>query len=130
MRNGIALTDGDRWDWLIHLRQESIRQLDAGNTGVVLTCSALKHKYRDVMRVAPNSSPELQLRFIYLHAPEEVLMKRVSSRKGHYMAANMVHGQFDILEPPTKDETDVITIDVTGSMEEIKKEILSKALGK
>ncbi|KAK6843154.1 glucokinase [Apiospora arundinis] len=53
MRNGIPLTDADRWDWLTLLREESLRQLSKGNESVVLTCSALKRKYRDVIRVAP-----------------------------------------------------------------------------
>ena len=130
MSNGIPLTDADRWDWLTALREESLRQLEAGNNGVVLTCSALKRKYRDVIRVAPYFSPDLQLHFIYLHAPEEVLLKRVTARQGHYMGANMVHSQFDILEPPTKDEVDVISIDVSRPIDDVNKEALSKALEK
>ncbi|KAI1415554.1 gluconokinase-like protein [Hypoxylon sp. FL1857] len=130
MRNGIPLTDADRWDWLTALREESLRRLEAGDSGVVLTCSALKRKYRDVIRVAPYFSSDVELHFIYLHAPEEVLLKRVTARQGHYMGANMVHSQFDILEPPTRDEIDVISIDVAQSIEEVDKEALSRALGK
>ncbi|KAI0838822.1 gluconokinase-like protein [Hypoxylon sp. FL0890] len=130
MKNGIPLTDTDRWEWLTTLRQEALHQLEAGKKGVVMTCSALKRKYRDVIRVAPYFSPDLQLHFIYLHAPEEVLLKRVTARQGHYMGANMVHSQFEGLEPPTEVETDVISIDVTRSIEEVHKEVLSEALGK
>lgn len=128
MSNGIPLTDADRWDWLTALREESLRQLDAGNVGVVLTCSALKRKYRDVIRVAPYFSPNLHLHFIYLHASEEVLLKRVSARQNHYMGANMVHSQFDILEPPTSDEVDVISIDVSKPVGDVKTEALDKVL--
>ncbi|PQE14830.1 thermoresistant glucokinase family carbohydrate kinase protein [Rutstroemia sp. NJR-2017a WRK4] len=53
MSKGIPLTDADRWDWLTALREESLRRLTSGSDGVVLTCSALKRKYRDVIRVAP-----------------------------------------------------------------------------
>ncbi|KAI1758580.1 gluconokinase-like protein, partial [Hypoxylon sp. FL1150] len=130
MRNGIPLTDADRWEWLTVLREESLRQLKAGNNGVVLTCSALKRKYRDVIRVAPYFSPDIRLHFIYLHAPEEVLLSRVAARRGHFMGAGMVHSQFDILEPPTEDELDVISIDVTGPIEKVNQEVFLKASGK
>ncbi|KAJ9142158.1 hypothetical protein NKR23_g7421 [Pleurostoma richardsiae] len=85
---------------------------------------------RDVIRVAPYFSRNVQLHFIYLHAPESVLLQRVAARKGHYMGANMVHSQFEALEPPTEAETDVISIDVSRSVEEIEQETLSKVLEK
>ncbi|KAI0972546.1 thermoresistant gluconokinase [Xylaria arbuscula] len=119
MANGIPLTDADRWDWLTLLREESLRQLASGAEGVVLTCSALKRKYRDVIRVAPYFTHDVQLHFIYLHAPESVLLERVSHREGHYMGANMVRSQFEILEPPTAEETDVISVDVSGPVPEV-----------
>jgi len=128
MSAGIPLTDADRWDWLTALREASIKELDRGSEGVVLTCSALKRKYRDVIRVAPYFSPNLHLHFIFLHAPEEVLLQRVLARKNHYMGANMVHSQFDILEPPTADEVDVITIDVSKTAEEVMAEALARAI--
>lgn len=130
MSNGIPLTDADRWDWLTALRQESIKQLDAGQNGVVLTCSALKRKYRDVIRVAPYFSRNLYLHFIWLYAPEEVLLKRVTARQNHYMGANMVHSQFDILEPPQADEIDVLSVDVSGATDEVKADALYKVLQK
>lgn len=130
MANGIPLTDADRWDWLTLLREESLRRLAAGAEGVVVTCSALKRKYRDVIRVAPYYSHDVVLHFIYLHAPEQVLLERVGLRQNHYMGANMVSSQFSILEPPTEEETDVISIDVTKSQEEVRTEALDKAIRK
>ncbi|KAK7753217.1 hypothetical protein SLS62_004736 [Diatrype stigma] len=130
MASGQPLTDADRWDWLTLLRDESLRQLSLGAEGVVLTCSALKRKYRDVIRVAPYYSHDVLLHFIYLHAPEDVLLERVGKRQGHYMGANMVHSQFSILEPPTAEETDVISIDVSASMEEVKREALERVFHK
>jgi gluconokinase len=127
MSAGIPLTDADRWDWLTALREASIHELDKGSDGVVLTCSALKRKYRDVIRVAPYFTPNVHLHFIYLDAPEEVLLQRVSARKNHYMGANMVHSQFEVLERPTPDEVDVITIDVTQSQEAVKADALDRA---
>jgi len=126
MAHGIPLTDADRWDWLTRLREESLSRLESGSQGVVLTCSALKRKYRDVIRVAPYYSHDVLVHFVYLHAPEEVLMARVQARKGHFMGASMVHSQFGILEAPGKSETDVISVDVSGSLEEIEEEALAK----
>ncbi|KAI8632079.1 P-loop containing nucleoside triphosphate hydrolase protein [Xylariaceae sp. FL1651] len=126
MANGIPLTDADRWDWLTLLREESLRQLASGAEGVVLTCSALKRKYRDVIRVAPYFSHDVMLHFIYLHAPEAVLLERVGQRQGHYMGANMVRSQFEILEPPTTEETDVISVDVSGPISGVLTEALDQ----
>jgi len=128
MSAGIPLTDADRWDWLTALREASIRELDRGNDGVVLTCSALKRKYRDVIRVAPYFTPNLHVHFIYLDASEELLLKRVQARQNHYMGANMVHSQFDILERPTAAEIDVLTVDVDRTLEEVKTAALDRVL--
>ncbi|KAM0332272.1 hypothetical protein ACHAQA_002548 [Verticillium albo-atrum] len=126
MANGIPLTDADRWDWLTALREESRRQLADGSDGVVLTCSALKRKYRDVIRVAGYYDHSLLIHFIYLNADESVLLQRVQSRQNHYMGANMVSSQFSILEPPQADERDVISVDVSRTMEEVKRDALSR----
>ena len=131
MSRGEPLTDADRWDWLTVLREESIRRLatDPGAPGVVVTCSALKRKYRDVLRVAPYYVQHLRVHFIYLRAPEDVLLQRVANRQGHYMGADMVHSQVSILEMPAADETDVITLDVTRPAEEVRQDALERVLG-
>ncbi|KAF7853368.1 hypothetical protein EAF04_010662 [Stromatinia cepivora] len=126
MAQGTPLNDADRWDWLTKLRDESVNRLNSGSQGVVLTCSALKRKYRDVIRVASYYDHNVLVHFVYLHASEETLLERVGARKGHFMGANMVHSQFGILEPPTKDETDVIQVDVSGSIEEVERDALAK----
>ncbi|XWW92602.1 hypothetical protein V2A60_000527 [Cordyceps javanica] len=126
MRTGVPLTDADRWDWLTQLRDESMRRLAEGAHGVVVTCSALKRKYRDVIRVAAYYNSNILIHFIYLDAPEEVLLQRVSARQGHYMGANMVQSQFDILERPAVDETDVFSIDVSRSIGEVKQDAIAR----
>lgn len=115
MASGHALTDGDRWDWLILLRQEAMSKLSGDTLGVVLTCSALKHKYRDVMRIAPYNDSNVLVHFVYLRANEELLLARVQARQGHYMKADMVVSQFDSLEEPTTEERDCLTLDVSGT---------------
>jgi len=125
MSRDIPLTDADRWDWLTRLREESLQRLSS-SPGVVVTCSALKRKYRDVIRVAPYYFHDVLVHFIYLHAPESVLLARVQARHGHYMGAGMVHSQFDALEEPGEEETDVIAVDVSGSMDEVEATTLEK----
>jgi len=126
MSKGIPLTDADRWDWLTRLREESLIKLSSGSQGVVVTCSALKRKYRDVIRVAPYYSHDVLVHFVYLHAQEAVLLARVQARHGHYMGANMVHSQFDALEEPRMEETDVIRVDVSGTVDEVEADALAK----
>lgn len=136
MGRGIPLTDEDRWDWLISLRQaaiDALSPLEDNNfhppTGVVVACSALKQKYRDVMRVAAYGSPSVQIHFVYLKLGEEVLMQRVTQRQSHYMKNNMVHSQLAALEEP-KGEWDVITIDVEGPVEEVQRSVIDAVVEK
>lgn len=106
MAAGIALTDADRHGWL----QEVARQLDnaaARSGGVVVSCSALKRAYRDLLRAA---APDL--RIVFLHGPADLLRDRLATRLGHYMPASLLQSQLDALEPPAADEFP-ITIDIT-----------------
>jgi len=119
MSQGVALTDEDRWDWLIQLREEAVDALDSGAEGVILTCSALKRKYRDVIRVARYNDHDVRVHFIYLRASEELLTQRVASRQGHYMKPSMIKSQLQSLEEPKK-ERDVHSIDVSGSQVEVR----------
>jgi len=124
MAANIPLTDSDRWDWLIILREEAVKELGESNNGVVVTCSALKHKYRDVIRVAAYDHPSVQIHFIYLRADESVLLQRVGARQGHYMKNTMVHSQFESLEEPDA-EWDVLSVDVRASPAEVQKTALA-----
>jgi len=120
MSSGIPLADADRWDWLVELRDAAVDSLDDGAQGVVLTCSALKKKYRDVIRVACYNDHAVQIHFIYLRASEELLLQRVQARKGHYMKSSMVKSQFQSLEEPRK-ERDTVSIDVSGSQDQVQR---------
>ena len=124
MRTGQPLTDADRWDWLILLREEALSALlspSAATNGVIVTCSALKRKYRDVLRVASYHHPAVQVHFVFLQASEALLMDRVRARKGHYMKDYMVRSQFQSLETPTEDERDVLSVDAGGASEEVQR---------
>lgn len=115
MANNQPLTDADRWDWLIQLREEAIRQLNSPKapSGVFVTCSALRQRYRDVIRVAAYDHPNVQIHFIFLSVPAALVLSRVAQRQGHYMKSGMVESQFDILETPDS-EWDVLSVDCSG----------------
>ena len=130
MNNGVPLTDEDRWDWLIALRKAAIDAVSPTESNnfhppiaVVVSCSALKGKYRDAMRVAVYGSPYIKIHFIYLKLNEETLMQRVTQREAHYMKSNMVRSQLQALEEP-QGEWDVVTINVDGSQEQVCRRVL------
>lgn len=130
MGNGTPLNDMDRWDWLISLRDAAVNTLSTPESdsspqvpsGVIMSCSALKLKYRDVIRVAAYDHPSVRIHFIYLKADENKLMERVLGRSSHYMKGNMVRSQFEALEDPC-DEKDVLAVDVDASPEEVQKRV-------
>lgn len=127
MAANVPLDDADRWDWLILLRDQALKSLQQGARGVVVTCSALKKKYRDVIRTATlyDEDPNAQVHFVYLRASKETLLARVGARQGHYMKDAMVISQLAALEEPDEDEVkrlkDVEVIDVKGTQAEVQK---------
>lgn len=91
MRNGVALTDEDRAEWLDTLGGE----LKARPSGAVLTCSALKVAYRDRLR-----SAVADLRFAWLELDAAAAQERVAGRGSHFFPAALVATQFEALQPP------------------------------
>lgn len=104
MAAGVPLTDADRHDWLHTLAAELARARRAGD--VVLSCSALKRSYRDILR---SGAPDLA--FVHLAGTPELLTQRMAQRTGHYMPASLLASQLDTLESPQADER-AITLDV------------------
>jgi len=95
MRAGVPLDDDDRKDWLDRLGVELANATATGQPAV-LTCSALKRRYRDILRQAVPA-----LGFVYLELSPETAAERVSRRSGHFMPASLIDSQFRDLEPPT-----------------------------
>ena len=133
MTQGQSLTDQDRWDWLISLREAAASRLSPSKSsrmkahdGVVVTCSALKRRYRDVIRVAAYHDNDVMVHFIFLKADEKVLLARVQGRKGHFMKSTMVRSQIELLEEPDMQEQgkDVLEVDCGGSLTEVQKQVL------
>lgn len=102
MAAGRPLTDEDRWPWL-----HSLRDGLAASQALVVTCSALKRAYRDVLRGAGG------VRFVFLDVDPELATRRVAGRSGHFMTTAMVASQFADLEVPTSDEPDVVAVDAS-----------------
>lgn len=120
MQAGIALTDADREGWLERLT-ERLAQADAEH-GLVLTCSALKRKYRDQLRSAQ------PLGFVFLQLDYETALERVQTRAGHFFSPDLVANQFTTLEDPSS-EADVLTVGATMGLDEIAQRIQQWIVG-
>lgn len=95
MSAGTPLDDQDRAGWLLRLGEEMRACIESGQRPV-LTCSALKLKYRETLR---NAVPGLG--FVFLELTREEAANRVAHRPGHFMPASLIDSQFATLEPPT-----------------------------
>lgn len=104
MRQGVPLTDEDRWPWLARLNK-ALR--DSTQPWTILSCSALKRSYRE--RLAEGLGDSLQ--FIFLDASKEVIAARLENRAHEYMPASLLESQFQTLEIPHVDEP-VVTVSV------------------
>lgn len=127
MSRGEPLTDEDRWGWLKALKEHAeVHPEKAGTKHLVITCSALKRQYRDLLRQGSGQAGDVQVHFLHLDAPEEVLRERAQARKGHFAGAALVHTQFEALEQPAADERDVVAVCVDQSVEGVQHEALAK----
>src|SRR4051794_34618401 len=107
MRAGTPLADADRGPWLRAIAAWIDARIAAGTSGIV-TCSALRRAYRDVLR-----RPEVT--FVLLDGSREVLAARLSARRGHYMPPTLLDSQLGILERPGPDEQ-AICVDIDSSV--------------
>lgn len=119
MGAGIPLTDEDRMPWLASLRDWMTAQAQAGAAHSIVTCSALKRQYRDILRGAQG-----RVAFIHLSPPQAVNLERMMARQGHYMKAGMLDSQLAILEALAADEYGV-KIDNAGAPEAVEADILA-----
>ena len=118
MAAGVALTDADRHDWLQALAQHLKAAHDA-NRALVVSCSALKRSYRDVLR-----SASAGLAFVHLHGTPALLGQRLAARTGHYMPASLLASQLETLEAPGDDER-AITLDAGQAPDQIAAQAAS-----
>lgn len=122
MAAGIALTDNDRHGWL-HAVAEHLVQARLHGRSIVISCSALKRRYRDLLRQGAADT-----RFIHLHGPADLLAQRLAQRVGHYMPASLLSSQLQTLEPPGPDEG-ALTLDIAAPVERLVQLALSGISG-
>ena len=118
MSAGIPLTDADRKQWLLALRK-IIRQALAKKEFSVLTCSALKAKYRDALA---KKNPYVQ--FVHLTGSRALIAERLKKRRGHFLPPALLASQFAILEAPA----DALVFSCAQSPKQIVAELIH-ALG-
>jgi gluconokinase len=99
MAAGIPLTDDDRRGWLLRIAAR-LRDAKRAGIGLVVSCSALKRSYRDLLR----SLGDEGLRFVYLAGIRALLAERLARRRGHFMPGSLLESQIAILEEPSPDE--------------------------
>jgi gluconokinase len=121
MAAGHPLDDADRAPWLAKVADWVDDRLDAGECGVI-TCSALKRAYRDLIARRGHG-----VEFVYLHGSRALSASRLIARHGHFMPPSLLDSQFATLEEPTADEP-AIRVEIGASPETIAAHI-SDALG-
>ncbi|KAG6916024.1 hypothetical protein DXG01_008793 [Tephrocybe rancida] len=136
MSAGTPLTDADREPWLALIRStaESILDHDgdtASSPGVVITCSSLKHYYREILRgrrtVEGSTQPRISAKtyFVFIEGSRDVLMERMEKRPGHFMKASMLDSQLKTLESPVGEEG-VVVVSVEDSTEEQVRQAVAR----
>jgi gluconokinase len=108
MAAGTPLDDDDRRPWL-----DAVGQWLADHDDGVMSCSALKRRYRDQLR-----SHRTGIAFLQLTGSPELIGARQAGRPGHFMPASLLMSQFDALEPLDPDEHGM-AIDIGQSVDTI-----------
>lgn len=109
MKSGIGLTDSDREPWLKRII-EVVNQFKGKMDIVIVTCSMLKRKYRDLLR----SGIESELKLIMLWKSYEIVEAQISSRQGHFFNPKLLQSQYELLEMPHDEEEGVVVVNCEG----------------
>lgn len=119
MKSGIPLGDADRLPWLGRIAERIDAWRAQGQPGVV-TCSALKRSYRDILI---GDRPDVAL--VYLKGSAELVRQRLAARRGHFMPSTLLDSQLATLEEPSPDESPIV-VDISARPDEIVEEIVRK----
>jgi gluconokinase len=119
MSQGIPLTDEDRAPWLGAIAQW-ISNKSANGESTIVTCSALKRRYRDVLAAADGD-----VRFIHLLGHVELIRSRMKTRAGHFMPESLLPSQVSTLEP-LQDGERGLTVDNVGTPAEVTDRIIAR----
>jgi gluconokinase len=120
MSKGIPLTDEDRQGWLRAIATRIRNANEAGN-GIVVSCSALKRAYRDLLR---NEAGSVQ--FVFLRGGTDLIASRLRERRGHFMPTSLLESQIATLEEPAAEENVWVT-DITKSPDKIVASLVARA---
>jgi gluconokinase len=120
MSSGVPLTDDDRVRWLRSLAMR-IREAREADTGLVMSCSALKRSYRDVLRAEAG-----ELRFVFLRGTRALLAERLAGRRGHFMPPSLLDSQFATLQEPSPDE-EAWVCDIRESPQDLVAALVARA---
>jgi gluconokinase len=118
MHAGIPLSDDDRAPWLAALHNVIAGWARDGQSGI-MTCSALKQSYRDVLTA---DIPRGIYRFVLLDVPLATLEARVKNRPGHFMNPDLLRSQLNTLESPHE----ALRVDAAGEPSAVAQNILSQ----
>lgn len=121
MTSGVPLTDDDRREWLLAIGTR-LREAGRSGTGIVVSCSALKRAYRDLLRARAGD-----LQFVFLRGTAERLATRLATRVGHFMPPSLLASQLATLEEPSPEEK-AWTCDVRESPEAIVAALVARAV--
>ena len=116
MEAGIPLTDEDRWPWLALIRDWISARIDAGESAIV-TCSALRRSYREILAL-----PGVE--FVHLEGTRHDLAERLGRRLGHFMPASLLDSQLETLEPLEPDEAGFV-VDAALPAQEAVQQVLN-----
>ncbi|MDE2361579.1 MAG: gluconokinase [Hyphomicrobiales bacterium] len=119
MRAGHPLTDEDRKPWLAAIASHIDKTIAVGGHAIV-SCSALKRSYRDVIVGARKG-----VRIVLLEGSHDLIAARMGARKNHFMPTSLLDSQFATLERPTPDEH-AIVVSVAGTPDEIAANVIAK----
>jgi len=124
MSRGVPLTDEDREPWLELIRTTAELKAKENGDGVVITCSALKKTYRDILRgrrirsTSPLSGRgQLVTYFVWINGSRELLDERIQKRQGHFFKVSLLDSQLETLESPQEEER-VIVVPLEADTEE------------
>src|SRR5262245_931702 len=121
MAAGIPLTDEDRRPWLLAIAA-CLRDAKRAAHGLVVACSALKRRYRDLLRTAGAAD----VRFVYLKGNQTLLAERIAERRHQYMPPALLESQLATLEEPAPDENAWV-YDIDATPEAIVGELVARS---
>lgn len=122
MASGQALDDDDRYPWLGAIA-DWIRARSCAGEGAVVSCSALKHRYRDLLRQA-----HAEVWFLHLDVDRDSITRRVAGRSDHFMPASLVDSQFQALERLRPDEVGAV-VDASAPPDDIVRAAVARLSG-